>query len=367
MKRCLSILMIWFCAVSALHAEGFVKIEIRDAIRKKAVCNDGSPGIYYFRPGSGTGAKRWVITLTCGIGYCGGPYCDGSSKNSPSVRKDDLVGINSSSQCENPDFYNANQAFLLNCTQDMYSGNHTWVGGAGPIEFRGRNYVRYAVQDLIDRSGSTLNEPGTEVLFYGTSCGGIGVMTQLDWLARKLPNAKVRGLNDSGWIFPSKIISYDKQHEALKAAIQVWKSEVDEDCAKANPSDKSLCFLSLAYPYTKTPMFVQFTQWDYHVVEPDPSNPRTKKFSSEVRRSLTPVTAAFSSQFPTSAVAYREHFISVKVNGYSLADLLGNWFFDRAGPVKEISTVPNLASQFVCPKPRQDLQSSKYESDLFVH
>jgi len=346
MKKLLTTFILLFCTASVIHAKDFVRKRIRNAVRRKAVCNDGSPGIYYFRAGTGTGKKRWVITLPCGTGYCTSPFCDGSSIGYPSRAPGADIGINSDSACENPDFYNSNQAIFINCTEDMYSGNNTFLGGAGPIEFRGSNYVRYTIQDLIDKS--TLGKRGAEVLLLGISCGGVGVMSHLDWLAQKLPHAKVRGLNDSGWIFPSKFNDYAEQRHDLKLWAQAWKPEVNETCAIAHPLDKSECFLPSVYPYLKTPLFVQYTQWDYHFVPSDPSNHHTKTFSREVRHSLAPVAAAFSSQYHTSAVVYREDFISVKVNGFSLSDLLGNWFFDRAGPVKEISKSPNAAVAPVC-------------------
>src|SRR3990170_3449932 len=54
---------------SSLHAAPLQKITVRDAARRQAVCNDGSPAVYYFRPGSGAGANRWVIFLVGG-GFC---------------------------------------------------------------------------------------------------------------------------------------------------------------------------------------------------------------------------------------------------------------------------------------------------------
>jgi hypothetical protein len=94
-------------------------------------------------------------------------------------------------------------------------------------------------------------------------------------------------------------------------------------------------------------MFVQVTQWDWHWVSPDSSD-RTKQFAKDVRRSLADVSAAFSSQYHIYVVSYRPEFTSLKVNGYSMADLLGNWFFDRAGPVKQVSTTPNTTTALSC-------------------
>lgn len=350
MNRILTALLICLWGASTLNAQPAPRIKIRNAHERKALCNDRSPGVYYFRPGTGTGAKRWVI-------YMKASGVEGSG-DSPLFWPPGY-GLQSWRRCENPDFYNANHVNIINCSNDMWSGNNKLFLGR-PTEFRGRNIFRSTIQDLLDRPGSTLNQPGTEVLlwgsgegggygFWGSGAGGIGVMVHLDWLAQKLPNVKVRGLNDQGWLLRSKIPGFDYagRWNALRLDIQRWKSEVNEACALANPNDLINCIYPSAYQYLKTPMFVQATQWDWHWVSPDSSD-RTKQFAKDVRRSLAGVPAAFSPQYSIYVVAYRPEFTSLKVNGYSMADLLGNWFFDRAGPVKQISTTPNTTTALSC-------------------
>jgi hypothetical protein len=52
-------LTLFFVFIACIvDAAPLVKITITDAINKNAVCNDGSPGIYYLRDGFGSGAKR---------------------------------------------------------------------------------------------------------------------------------------------------------------------------------------------------------------------------------------------------------------------------------------------------------------------
>ena len=100
MNRMLRMLLICLCGASTLYAQGAPRIKIRNAHQRKALCNDGSPGVYYFRPGTGTGAKRWVIIMQ----NCNG--ADGSG-DSP-LFWPPQPGLLSSIPCQNPDFYNAN-------------------------------------------------------------------------------------------------------------------------------------------------------------------------------------------------------------------------------------------------------------------
>jgi hypothetical protein len=59
-------------------------------------------------------------------------------------------------------------------------------------------------------------------------------------------------------------------------------------------------------------------------------------FANAVRASLSEVAAAFSPRTNTHGVLPYLRFRGLKVNGFSLQQLLGNWFFGRPGPVKVI-------------------------------
>ena len=55
-------LLVALCSFAALTtAQDFVQVKVTD-IDSKAVCNDGSPGMYFFRPGTGTGANKCVFS-----------------------------------------------------------------------------------------------------------------------------------------------------------------------------------------------------------------------------------------------------------------------------------------------------------------
>src|SRR5262245_4669010 len=67
MRLLLSLLLM--AVTASVHAAPLQKFTVRNAATRHAVCNDGSPAIYYFRPGTGTGVNRWVIFLGGG-GFC---------------------------------------------------------------------------------------------------------------------------------------------------------------------------------------------------------------------------------------------------------------------------------------------------------
>lgn len=345
-------LLIFLLLVTSAHAAPLQKLTVRDAARRNAVCNDGSPAVYYFRPGSGTGVNRWVIFLAGG-GFCFSddtcqlrqiltPELMTSTDKPASIRVDGLL---SDVKGQNPDFYNANHVAVVYCSSDLWSGNRAASGSSGGYAFRGWNIMRAVVADLKARTSGPNLKTASEVLFAGTSAGGDGVMVHLDWLASQLRNAKVRGLNDAGWIPESNSVPLNPtMDEILDSAMQLWNGKPDASCVNADPAQKKRCYLSSAYPFITTPLFVQESQWDSWVLGlvgidyPFDSLEQqiADSYAASVRGSLGPVAAAFSPRTFTHGLAPYKRFNSQKVNGLTLRRALGNWFFDRPGPVKAI-------------------------------
>ncbi|HSP07791.1 MAG TPA: pectin acetylesterase-family hydrolase [Acidobacteriota bacterium] len=345
-------LLLVVLAISSAQAAPLQRVEVRDAARRKAVCNDGSPAVYYFRPGSGEGANRWVIFLagggfcfsvnTCQLRQILNPELMTSSDKPPTTLVDGLL---SDSKAQNPDFYNANHVAIVYCSSDLWSGNNAASGGTGGYAFRGWTILRAVVADLKARTSGPNLKTATEVLFAGTSAGGDGVMVHLDWLASQLRNAKVRGLNDAGWIPESNTVPINpSMNEILDSAVQLWNGKTDASCAQSNPTGKSHCYLSAVYPYLSTPLYVQESQWDSFVLGlagvDYPFNATGQliadAYAAAVRSSLGPVAAAFSPRTFSHGLAPYKRFNGQKVNGITLRRTLGNWFFDRPGTIKAI-------------------------------
>jgi O-palmitoleoyl-L-serine hydrolase len=332
--------MFLFVMVVALHAyvsvdaAPLMKITITDAINKLAVCNDGTPGVYYLRNGFGSGAKRWVILLQGGFPCDVSEGCNGTSHGTPPTITYN-VGLLSDNATYNPDFYNANTVEVPQCSSDLWSGNRFEPSGSHP-QFRGRNIFQNVIAELMAKSGNNLLSPGTEILLAGASSGGIGVMVHLDWLAGKLPQAKVRGLNDGGWI-PEKSTKSNVRNfeEGIAKGMLLWNGKPDVDCMRANPARKSKCYLSGAYPYVTTPLFIAESQWDWIFVL-NPADPTADEFARAVRDSLVPVQAAWSPRVVTHVMSTRGGFSTQKIGTVTFKDLLGNWFFERAGKLKAV-------------------------------
>ncbi|MBM4398311.1 MAG: hypothetical protein FJ087_21805, partial [Deltaproteobacteria bacterium] len=196
-----------------------VKPAERDPARfADARCNDGSPFAFRVRP-SPTGSRDWSISLR------GGGFCDDAAV--PCLRTPDLMssvklpdrtlfvpddgetgGVVDRSQAANPDLFDANHVFAWYCSSDFWAGTGTEPRAFGnnpdsAWHFSGRLNVAAMIDTLAERYGLT-DDPGTRVLFSGTSSGAFGVAGNADLLADLLPGAaadgRIRLLIDAGWL-----------------------------------------------------------------------------------------------------------------------------------------------------------------------
>ena len=349
--RTVLVCVIVFVLNSVAGAVPLKKITVPNASARQAVCNDGSPAVYYFRQGTGSGSNNWIVFLAGG-GFCYSvESCHERMLDTPELmtskgKPATFVGngILSDLAAQNPDFFNANHVAIPYCSSDLWSGDREKSSATGGYKFRGLKIVRAIINDLR-RAGNNPLFNAKRILFSGTSAGGIGVMVHLDWLAAQFPAAEVRGVNDAGWT-PAQILDLPIPGTAfpIQQALQLWNGKPDASCVQANPSRKFVCYSSAVYPDLSTPLMVQMSQYDpvflaaLGVKYPFDPNEQViaDLFASAVRDSLSNVDAALSPRTNTHGILPYRLFRGLKVNGFSLQQLLGNWFFGRPGPIKQI-------------------------------
>jgi len=220
-----------------------------------AVCNDGSPAVYYFSKGD---HRLWLVSLegggwcwddsTCSQRYRESPFYMSSRSYSAQV---EMTGVFSNDPEKSP-MSRATKVFVKYCSSDGYSGDDTRPppaeladhiaaasspsstapgaanatnqdddGAAGKWAFRGARIVRAVLDQLNTRHGLGQDPPpgppgsaqdqqassGVDVLaetvlvFGGTSAGGRGAMFHLDAARTKLAalpgRVRVLGMLDS--------------------------------------------------------------------------------------------------------------------------------------------------------------------------
>ena len=169
----------------------------------EAVCNDGTPGAYWFAPGA-AGNTQWLIYLqggmwcyseaTCGARYQAGPFFMSSAGLPEQMNMGGVFSDNP----ENP-WASANKIYAAYCSSDGWAGDVGASAATFGWNFRGQQIIAAIVADLVARQGLA---GGADVLFGGCSAGARGAMVNLDFIQPMLPaGCTLRGLLDSGlWL-----------------------------------------------------------------------------------------------------------------------------------------------------------------------
>jgi O-palmitoleoyl-L-serine hydrolase len=348
-------------AASAMLAAGgtadaaaMTKQTIKVAAWPKAICNDGTPPIFYFSPGSGDDRNKWVLFLQGGAGCMSDKICQQRQRQQkdlvtgsggPATRSVD--GLLSSSKSENPDFANFTHVYVHYCSSDFWAGDGENKVGGSTWQFRGHEIIDALLDQLLAKSigGAPTLAQASEVLVAGTSAGGMGVHNNLDHIAERLPNAKVRGLADSGWIpadvqplGPGVLEISNFTPEALAYA----SDKPDASCAAANAGHEADCLKEgFVFPYIATPMFVFADQRDPVLLSmlgivPGQRTGQAEKayvmrYGQSVRQSLHDVSAYFVTANTTHTALLNARFSQAAIGGQTLAQTIGDWYFGRPG------------------------------------
>ncbi len=336
------------------HAGGgaLLKHEVKEASNKRAVCNDGSPAAFYFRPGQGPDRDKWILFLQGGGGCGTDGDCrkrwDGQHNLMTSVglpARSQTDGLLSADEHENPDFARYAVAEIHYCSSDTYAGDGERRLDGRTLQFRGHRIVGAVLDDLMDSSvvgPHTLRE-ATEVLFAGSSAGGMGMHNNLDRVAARLPWARVKGVADSSWgpdvaRFGRGTLEVRPDDPAL---VGYLNAQPDDSCVAANPTKKGRCLQEdFLYPYLSTPMFVYADQRDpvllgsLGIMGPARQSSQRKyidDYGNRLRDELKHVPGVFSPSINNHTSLRTDRFHSVKINGQDLATTIGNWYFNRPG------------------------------------
>ena len=258
-----------------------------------AVCNDGTPAVYYVRAGSGMGANRWMIHLQGG-GGCGNPdecyerWCSigtsyDQSKMSTAWAPPAMAGTGLFSASDANAFAAWNHVFVYYCSSDAWSGQaaDTMLEPAAypayTAHFEGHDIVAAVVAEL--KAGAT-SDDGTRampsiddaqaVLLQGTSAGSGGVRDNVDWVGAELratnPDVAYRGIADAAITPDSADYLPPTDYDIVMAVREAWGTEarhsfLDESCAAYHQptGDARVCenYVHVLRHHISTPMFVR--------------------------------------------------------------------------------------------------------------
>ena len=275
------------------------------ALSDGAVCLDGTPAFYYFRPGSGTGSNKWYLH------HKGGGWCEslddclsrslgsgGSSKGYPPTQvitdgPTTMPGPYSRNQTDNPMMHNWNTVWMPYCDGASFSGSNATatVHKGAPLHFRGFRILRAIIASLLagEQAGPAQAKlsDATDVVVSGESAGGLAAILHLDtWcdaVHAASPQAKCVGLPDSGFFMDYQDPTVPPQPPApppggrLQTTVPgdyraglIWVHEaqnatagLNAACVAAHPTAPWMCMFSEhSIPVTRTPMFAMQSTYD---------------------------------------------------------------------------------------------------------
>jgi hypothetical protein len=317
------------------------KYTVMNAAARQAVCNDGSPAVYYWRPGQHDEQDKWIIWLRGGGGCNNSSDCqtrmvqnqsETSSNLAPDSQRPD--GILSDDPTVNPDFYAWNHVMIHYCSSDTWTGDATQTEADWEIQFKGNRIVQSVIEDLH-------LEQAQAVILAGSSGGGTGAMHLLDRVAAQLPQVRVTGLIDSSWEinFPSFQTSLDR-HEHSQQSYTYRQNLLDESCVNANPANPAVCFThDIAEPYIDNQVYYFINQQDKEKLAAlgvsKPYSDQEKQYVNEhavaLRESLVDVENVLAPMGSQHTLLIEKFFYAPVATNLSLADIFGNWYFNRGG------------------------------------
>eukprot|EP00928_Gymnodinium_smaydae_P073204 TRINITY_DN56443_c0_g1_i1.p1 TRINITY_DN56443_c0_g1~~TRINITY_DN56443_c0_g1_i1.p1 ORF type:complete len:457 (-),score=77.97 TRINITY_DN56443_c0_g1_i1:78-1448(-) len=245
-----------------------------------AACLDGSDAGFYFAPAQDPGgARKWQIIMEGGAWCISGRDCFnrsetllGSSKNWGKDRKT-MSGIYSDDCAVNPSFCNFNRVIIPYCDGASFSGDRE-----KPMDVKGKQ-IYFRGKRIMDAVIDTLLPMGLkraeEVMFSGTSAGGVAALLHADRIRDRLQGKeapalrKFRVVPTSSLFLDHKNVNSDAIYAEQMANVYRMHrsgSGVDETCADAFKADERWrCMIGIqAYEYVDSPIFVinsNIDQW----------------------------------------------------------------------------------------------------------
>jgi hypothetical protein len=334
--------------------EQMQRFVIGNATERQAVCNDGSPATYYYRPGTDADADNWIIYLE-GLGYCADDQgclerVRKEAHRTSSLNYPDTLspkGILSILPEENPDFSNYNHVYIKYCSSDYWSGDLTRDLGSQTIHFKGKKILGAVVEDLQTKSISVEHNLNSaeQIIFAGSAAGAVGVSLNLDSLATSLPKAEVTGIIDGAW-FP-ELTTFAGSAAGFDYAnmFSYWNSQVDTSCAANNKASPWECLsVPYGYGYLKNPAFVYVDQTDETLLEQlGVTNEKDSLQAifidlvrSSIRDSVKSLSGVFAPDSGSHTALVSDRFTDLEIDGQNYQATLSNWYFGKTGVKKLI-------------------------------
>ncbi|MDL1898914.1 hypothetical protein FBQ82_21950 [Anaerolineae bacterium CFX7] len=342
-------------------AREFTRLMIDAEKHPKAKCNDGTTPLFFLQRGKDDGADKWVLYFKGGGACSSKTACEQRERGltsatpwlarNPGLRGADEEGIDgilSDNPAHNPDFYNWNHVFMVYCSSDLWAGTRAASDESFGWYCAG-HYIADAFMDaLADEAivGAQNLAQAKQILVTGSSAGGFGVHNNIDRMAERFHDADVRAVSDAAVANFASVATTGELGGGRQEQWNLWQPRYDESCMTANADAPWICrdgdFLA-SQNHITTPMFIHADQLDPVLAGAMGLDPRKRddrarmlENAAGLRALLQNEPAAFSPFNGKHVGLTNERFYGYKINGLTLFQVLGNWYFQRSGPVNVI-------------------------------
>lgn len=356
-------------AVFTLNSNYVPLTLLSNAKQRGAFCLDGSLPGYHFQKGFGSGSSKWVLHIE------GGGWCDSvatcSLRKTTSLGSSNYMdqqvqfsGILSHDPAQNPDFFNWNKVKIRYCDGSSFAGHpkNEFQNGTN-LYFRGQLIWEALMDELLAKGMSN----AIQAFLSGCSAGGLATMIHCDDFRAKLPNtAIVKCLADASFFLDEKDVSGRRTMQLFyKNVVNLHGADksLPRDCV--TKMDPSLCFFpQQIIESLKTPLFLVNPAYDFwqiqHVLVPAASllsdewricRLNIQKCHSHhvdilqgFRKSLLNALSEFerkkeTGMFINSCFIHCQTWMetwhgpnSPKVNNKTIAETVGEWYFNKGQP-----------------------------------
>uniref|UniRef100_A0A0E0N647 Pectin acetylesterase n=1 Tax=Oryza rufipogon TaxID=4529 RepID=A0A0E0N647_ORYRU len=367
------LLLLLLAAAVARSVDGVELTLLTGAREKGTVCLDGSPPGYHLQRGFGSGEHSWFIHLQ------GGAWCNtiedcskrkmsayGSSKF---MRAVEFNGILSNDQQLNSDFYNWNRVFIRYCDGASFSGDGEAQDQDGStLHFRGLRIWEAVINELMGKGLATAKQ----AILSGCSAGGLAALLHCnDFYARFSKEVSAKCLPDAGFFLDIEDLSGERHMWSVfngTVHLQNVTQVLSKDClAKKDPTE---CFFpaELVKSITAPTLILNsaYDSWQIqNALAPDGSFPGQSWSSckTDIRNcSSTQIQVfnGFRNKFVDDIEVVKDKkdwglFIdscfthcqtpfdiswnsqaSPVLGNKTVAEAIGDWYFERSYEVKEI-------------------------------
>lgn len=229
----------------------------------------------------------------------------------------DLLSPNMS---DNPDFFSYNHVLIPYCTSDLWlqqSTNYQLAlqpdfkftfnptASTHQFTFRGAAVFRSVVSDLIQLANL---EKASEVVFAGSSAGGVGVLNHAKWLRERLPSkCKLSTIIDSSWFIDFQN-AISREVTQMNITHLVESNEIVDSCSDLDNPTRCLTarqLLTNASLYPNIPTFVIMSNYDLYILTRLLRNRRSSIDVLDLLRTVSEYGGSMALSLRTASLSFK--------------------------------------------------------------